>query len=647
MASRYKFVPIADFRGGRNATDNPMDLAPNQVMQARNGDVHRTSGFRKRGGATAPAIGSAFTSVISSLIAHTPANNLANAELWGVDAAATPIVGRMAGATTFSAVTMADAITPATDSSFVRGASYNGKLFLVFNSAVNRLHCWDPTLATPKVRRAGLATPSAVTVANTGAGTYAATQRWYRQRDRIKNGSVIVAQSEASASTAFTPSGTGTAARVTRVTTASDAEVTHWMLEASDDNVTFYELAETAVGTTTYDDSAAVSSYSSGTISAVTGTYTVPGSWRYIKAAFNRLFGLGNWESGQPQSRLWFTPGAGTADRGDDERIPDTTNTNNWRDLDEGTGGDGTGFAGPINGALYVFKYSQIWKVVPTEAPGNPIDAVDITKVKGALQQEAITEGLDAEGRPVIYFVDPQVGPCVLGSSGPRDIGRGVRDLWDDVNLAAATKVADCVFYAAKGAKGQVWFGWATGSAAEPDIMAIYDVETGGWSAWDTGGRIRLHRAMVLFARTPGASMSRDVVPYVSDQGFNNRLIRCDTTDLNDNATTFQATVKTAPLVLNEGKPFSVGTPFVFAEAASGVTLTVTLDVDFGRVTRTGTVLLTADGSETHVFRRVEGLESGDQARAIQLEIGDAAAAANAWSFNRFFVPITLEDIGP
>src|SRR3989304_4835117 len=160
MASRYKPFAISDFRGGRNNADDPPPPPPNQVIEARNGDFHRTSGFRKRGGATAPSIGSAFTGVISSLIAHYPANNPANAELWGVDNAATPVFGRMAGAATFSSVTLTDNLSPSTDAVQVRGAGYGGKLFLAYNSAVDRLHVWAPTLATPQVRRVGLATPS-------------------------------------------------------------------------------------------------------------------------------------------------------------------------------------------------------------------------------------------------------------------------------------------------------------------------------------------------------------------------------------------------------------------------------------------------------------------------------------------------------
>jgi len=644
MASRYRWLPLDDFTGGRNAASDPLSIGPNQVVEMRNGDTYRTKLFRKRGGATAPSIGSAFTGVISSLIAHSPANNPANAELWGVDNAGTPIFGRMAAATTFTSQTLTDNLTPSTDAVAVRGASYGGKLFLAYNSAVDRLHVYDPTLGTPRVRRVGLATPSAPTAADDGGvGTYPAVLRYYRQRYRIKSGSVVVAQSEPSASVSFTPNGNDTAARVTKSATITESE-THWVVEASTNNSTFYELSEIAVATTTYDDSALVSTYSANSLSAVLGAYIAPFSVKYVVAAFNRILGLGAWESGQPQSRIWFSPAKGTADKGDDERVPDTLNVRNFFDIDEGTGGDGTGFAGPIYGAVYVFKYSQIRKILPTGGTNPVFDVLEVSLTRGALEQECIAVGEDAAGRPAIFFLDSQVGPMVVGSTPVTPIGDGVRDLWDTVNLAATTKVGWVVDYPAK---DQVWFAWATGSNNEPNLIAVYTKRTGGWQVFDTGGKLRTSRAVVLFAKTLAAAMSRDKTLYFADSTANNKILRGDTTDTADDATTFQAIVKTKPYAWNNGKPLRATTPWIVAKAASGVTLTVTADLDFGLDTsRTGTVDLTPDGSETRVFRRVEGLDLAG-GTFVAFQIGDAAAISNAWTLERVFVPVTPEDAGP
>lgn len=639
MSSKYSWLTLSDLRGGRNAADDPLSLADTQVQEARNGDWFRCTLFRKRGGATKPSIGSVFTGVISSLLAHMPSNNPAAAELWGVDNAATPNVGRMAAATTFSSVTLTDAIA-ASNGHKVRAVSFNGKFFFAYDSAVDRLHVYDPNLSSPKVRRVGLDTPAAPTGADGGgAGSYPATVRYYRVRMRIKSGSIIVAQSEPGAVLTATPSGSNLHYTVTKPATVEEA--THWMLEASDDNVTFYELVETAVGTSTYNDTTTVSDYADGTVSAVSGTYTKPTSGKYLLAAFNRILMAGSHESGGRQSRIWFTAALGSADRGDDERIPNTTSTRNFFDIGEATGGDITGFAPQlVYDAAWVFKYSQIRKVLATGSPSPVFSTYTISETRGAIEQECICVGEDAQGKPAIYFLDRLVGPMVVGATPPIEIGQGVRDSWDSVNLAATTKVGQVVYYRAK---GQVWFWWATGSNNTANILAIYTIATGAWSVDDTGGKIRQAVCAVMFSKTLGASMSRDLVPYVGYSEANNTLLKCDTTDTSDDSEAFQGLIKTKPLALNNGKPFRITTPWVLAKASSGVTLTMTLDLDFGVESRTGTVTLTAAASETRVFKRVEGLD-GAGGTHVAISIGDASATANGWQIERIYIPWVPED---
>lgn len=643
---RYKWFAIGDFRGGRNATDDPLSIAETQVVQMRNGDTFRTALFRKRGGAAAPSIGSVFSAVLSSLIGHSPSNNPAAVELWGVDDAATPNIGRMAAASTFSAPTMKDNIASGGGPK-VRGASYNGKLFLAFDTAVDFMHVFDPNLSSPAVRRVGLATPSAPTVADNGSGSYAAVDRYYRQRYRIKHGSIVDAQSEASAaSSVFTPSGSGTGARVTKSASISESE-THWVVEGSPDGVNYFELAEVAVGTTTYDDTAVPTSYSANNLSPVTGAYIRPTSWKYLIAAFNRVFGMGSHESGGLQSRIWYTPSKGTSDKADDERIPNTLiGVRNFFDIGEGQYGDGTGFAGPIYGSIYIFKYGAIRKATPTGAASPVFDVIDISNTEGAIDQECIALAKDAQNRPCIYFLDSQVGPMTVGPTSPMEIGQGVRDQWDLVNLAATNRVGWVLDYPAK---MQVWFAWATGSNNDPNVLAIYNKRTGGWAVFDTGGKIRLARCAVLFARTLGATMSRDKVPYVGYVSANNTLLRGDTSDTSDDSTTFQATVKTRPIAFNNGKPFRTSVPIIVAKPASGVTLTVTADGDFGFITRSTTISLTPtadEASATRIFRPAVGLDLGGVS-VVQYEIGDGSAVANAWQIEHVWVPVQPQDVGP
>jgi hypothetical protein len=645
--SPYKWLAIEDFTGGRNAVDDPCSLKPNQVVEMRNGDTYRTHLFRKRPGSAAPAIGTAFTGIISSLIAHFPNNNPAAAELWGVDDATPPVVGRMAAASTFTAVTLKDALSASTDGVKVRGCTYGGKLFLAYPSAQDRLHVYDPTLAAPSVRRTGQAVSAAPTVADqTGGGTYATTLRYYRVRTRIKNGSIVVAQSEPSPSVAFTPDGSHVSARVTKPASISESE-THWVVEGSIDNAIFNELSEIVLATTTYDDTAAPSSYSTLPLSPTSGSYANWTSVKYVLAAFNRVFGIGSHTSGAFQSRLYYSTAKGTSDKGDDERVPNALTVKNYVDLDEGIGGDATGLAGPLYESIFAFKYSQIRKITPTGGSGTVFDTLTVSPALGALDQECIALGEDAGQRPCIFFLDSQVGPCIVGPVPATPIGdHGVRDSWDSVNLAATTRAGLVANYKKL---GQVWFWWCTGAANEPNVLAIYTKATGGWQICDTGGKIRLARAVALFARTPGASMSRDLVPYVSYQATANKLLRCDTTDTDDAGTSFQALVKTRPIIAAQGKAFRATTPWILAKAAAGVTLTVTFDLDFGRVTQSCTIdltLLAEEGAATRVWRRAAGIDlSGG--KAVQVQVGDAAAAANAWTIERIYLPLAPEDEQP
>ncbi len=236
----------------------------------------------------------------------------------------------------------------------------------------------------------------------------------------------------------------------------------------------------------------------------------------------------------------------------------------------------------------------------------------------------------------------------MIGSTAPLPIGDPIRNLWDSVNLAATAKVGQIVDYPFK---GQVWFWFATGASNDPNILAIYTKNTGGWQVWDTGGLLRLARCAVLFPRVLGATMSRDKVPYVGYTGTANKLLRADTTDLSDNGTSFQALVKTKPFAFNGGKPFRTTDPWILAQPAAGVTLTVTVDLDFGRELRSNTIDLTLTASEavlgaTRVYRRCQGLDA-DGCNFVQYQIGDAHEIANGWTIEQLYVPILREDIEP
>lgn len=628
-------ITISRIRG-RNGWSSPLDLPADIATEALNVEFFQSSLANKRPGLASETIGSVFTAPIGALYRHVPSNDQTAAELWGVGGT---VVGRMAAASTFSAVTLLDAAQGnAWDHRF---ASFNGKLFHAYNTAVDRLHCWDGT----SHRRVGLATPSAPTVADTGAGSYAAVLRYYRVRDVILSGSTIVARSEPSASVSFTPSGSGTAARVTYVTTDSDAAATHWEVEASTDNVTFYRLARTAEATTTYDDSAATTSYDDNTASAIGGAYEAPKSWRYLMVLDNYLLGAGNWESG-PNSRVYWTALLNSSGEGDDERVPNTTDHRNYLDLSEGAGGAIVGFGGPLFGNALVYMERAVWKLVPT---GSLVPAfrrfIETDKV-GLVRQEARALGVDEDGDPCEYALDPTLGPYRIGKRGFQWIGRDVFDIWSTFSPGAAQVAAWMIYFPAK---LQIICGVATGTG-DPDQALVFDtrlgrlveeengekVFTGGWSVW-SGGEFGNLRAAAVFASSRGATMGLALVPYYTAGDTNNILFRGDT-GTDDAGTAFQAYVTTRPLPVADGAhKAGLKGGILMGEASSGVTITVTMNRDFGRQTRSATATLTALGSEARVEKYIEDLDLTD-ARFVAFQIGDGAAASNDWNLDRLIV---------
>lgn len=340
----------------------------------------------------------------------------------------------------------------------VSTASFNGKFFLAYPSSVNRLHLWDGS----SVRRVGIVASSAATVANGGgAGAYPATIRYYKIQFKILSGSDIVAQSELSASVSFTPSGADTNATVTKPTTPDSA--THWVVFASADNVTYFNLSgDIVVATTTYADTTTVGTYT-GALAPTAGQFYPPPSCKFVLAADNRLFMAGAHESSAgtglvtpKHSRIWYTPVLGASDIGDDERIVNSSGLGikTWVDVGEHDGSDITGLEGPIDGIIYVLKAKAIWRLVPTGNVDAPYRPERITDQVGMDSASTCCIGEDGNGNPAIYFSDrrgpyrlvPSVGLEWLGADlvQPASIvnpftsgSAGVNAAWDPIQRAA------------------------------------------------------------------------------------------------------------------------------------------------------------------------------------------------------------------
>lgn len=344
---------------------------------------------------------SGFTGEVQWMGRHV--TNDGDEEIWAAaNNSGTVACARFAGGV-WSPVSLSD--TPAAASlSQMHSVTFNGKLYLAYDSGSNRLHVWDGT----QVRRVGLSKPSAPTVADTGAGAYAATARRYRVAFRIKDGDDIVVQSELSNAVEFTPSGSGTAARVTKPTTVDSA--THWVVyglvsTSGDTYDLFEELSEIAVGTTTYDDSTAPADYD-GDAPPELSSNIPPPSAKFLATDATRLIMAGAWETSGSAvetvpraNRVWFSRPLDATDFGDDEVVPDGL----WLDI---------GDAGPVTGLgatytdVYAFKLGSTHKLVPTQDPEAPFTRVLISENFGAVGQRCIANGETEDGYSAIFFAD-------------------------------------------------------------------------------------------------------------------------------------------------------------------------------------------------------------------------------------------------
>lgn len=251
-------VLIGSLRGGQNDTDAPTALAEDQCVLAENVEFFSSAlGERRNGCGPLDITGSTLDTqtAITHLSQWFPANNVLVPEFIAISAVpgtSAVIAKRTNGV--WSAIAPVDALgVTIPDIYEVVTQSLNGKLFIAYHSAQDRLHVWDGTT----LRRAGLAQPAPPTAANFGAGSYSHV-RYFRQRNVIKSGTgVILARSEPSTTLTFTPSGSGSAARITKSATL-EAE-THWEVEGSEDNILFYRIASLAIATSTYDDTVSLS----------------------------------------------------------------------------------------------------------------------------------------------------------------------------------------------------------------------------------------------------------------------------------------------------------------------------------------------------------------------------------------------------
>ena len=633
------FITITDLSGGRNGVDSPLsDQFPmNQVVESLNIDYtpgalgeKRTGSFDVNGSITG---GTAFTGAIESILRFEIGTGN---ELWATDSAATALTKRhVVGSATWANVTFNDAIS-ASSAYLEQGTSFNGKFFLSYPSAVSRLHCYDPNTAT--TRRVGIGAPStAPTIANTGNGAYAATLRYYRLRFELRNGATIVKRSEPSASVSFTPSGTGTAAHVSKVANPNEDE-THWRVEASTDNVFFFEIdAGQAIATTTYDDSAAVSTYANSALSEPLGYYSVMPDLLTTVTDGNRIIGVQ-----RTSSRIYWTPVLGSLNRGDDERVVSTATQNPYLDLNPSDGGDLTALARTINGVLYAFKLNQVWRLAATGDVVKPYVARKISDAVGAINHKCVAVGEDASGNAVVYFLHSR-GLYQVGGEGITYVGRDMEDLTRDPALAFQTNIDILnttrpahIFYYPDLAQLFMWFTDLTATARHLHVLNVkhatrrdqYGIR-GGWTRYDgLPAGANCSTAFRTYGNPPPT-----LVDYRPVIGNNSAAIYQLVNPNRTGAKAQDATVNYAayfktrhPVKPTLEKRIGVTESILTGKNLIGTaTLTQTIDRDQGAESLTSTVLL-----DSTRFWKFEGSTEADGG-VLQFQIGEASAQNALW----------------
>jgi hypothetical protein len=656
MASRAKDSVIRwSHNRGRNGWDIPTEVSPDMSCESFNIDlVQGALGKKRKGSAAQTFTGDSFTGY-EALYRFVPAAGETSAYILIVSYdAGVPRMFKVAAGTAASELTLANTI----DANQVdtRFATLNGKCYIAFNSDENRLHVFDPNLSTTAVRRSGLPVPAAPTMADVAGAVISATLRYYRIQWRVKSGSTIQRQGLLGTAASHTPAGTAAAVRVTKPAASGEGE-THWVIYGSADGTAYYEVAETAVGTTTYDDATEPAVYATNFEPAPDeGAFTPFPSVKCILSTGERLVGFGVYESSAGQSvlpkngRVYFTPVLDTSDSDDDERVSNSIDFQGWIDVGRNSGAEDRALAGPIDDIVFVFQSKGIYKLVPTGDASQPYRRIVISTEHGAVSQESTFVGEDEQGHPCVYFIDPVRGPYRYGRGGLQWCGYDVQDVWASINLAASVRVAAGLYDPEQRA---AIFGLSLASAAAISAWIKFFVREGrpsgdmngvrgGWVRMVHGSGAQDAISMALLPTTIGATMTRTLKPYF---GFRNALLRWnDASSTQDNGVSFQAYVTSAAWDFGLLHVFKqVGVAVLQALVSTGVTIRQTLSRNFGAEDLTADVLLTAAGTETRVVKKIEATKAAE-VKTLQITLGDSAAANTAWTLDEYAITLDGQD---
>ncbi|HMJ59527.1 MAG TPA: hypothetical protein VK467_10335 [Gemmatimonadales bacterium] len=643
---------------GMNTWDTPLDVPADQGTDVLNMHFYDGGiGTKRAGSSNQTPTGGGFFG-ITALTRFVPGQDDAAAEVIFVSADGPAKFMRVAGGTLATELTVVDPVG-ATDAAATVFLTFNGKLFVAYDSDVNRLHVLDPGSSPTTIRRVGLLAPGPLTgFANIGSGSYPATPRYYRVAFIEIRAGVIVRRSNTSASSVVvTPSGTGLLLRIDRPPLVGEGE-THWELYGSTDDALFYgPLATMPIATLTHDDISTPSTWATAFDAEPSIGATTPWpSVRFLATDGTHLVGLGVYETTaggamEPKpGRVYFSPALDSSGVHDDERVSNTTTIQGWIDLSRNAAGIDRGLA-RLGNTIYAFQSRGIYMLVPTSDAETPFRRITLSTQLGAESHLSLVEGEDEAGRAALYFLDPELGPYRIGVNGLQWIGKDVKAIWDTVNHDAERGTAHGVYYKSR---HQVQWWIATGGNNECNTVLVFDVTEGtanaegvryGWSRYT--GTYAAARASAMLPASFGAVMSRALKPYTAATTFFGTLLLRgdDPTMRTDVGTAYQAYVQSRaltqePLYVNK----AVLKSFVHAGVSPGVTLTQTFIRGEGDETpRVAHVVLTAQSGEGEVFPRFEAAALAD-AYAFQVRLGDQVAVDKLWTLNRWYGVIEMRE---
>jgi hypothetical protein len=638
---------LVDFSGGLNSAEPPDQIGATQLAILLNLEYRRTHGLKRRRGSIAVFSGLPFaaSSTVVSLFRHTPGQSEDVMELWGISNDATPELGRVAAGVVWTAVALADAIASAAAAWFLRGVSFNGKLFLPYDSAVDRLHVWDGT----SVRRVGLGTPAAPTVANTGVGTYAAIVRHYKAAYLSVDPNGLRVLSPLSAAVTFTPSGAGLAARVTRPALLGEHE-TNWYLFGSPDGINYYLINSAPNATTFFDDTAAPATYP--TIAGANAGFpigadyfTPPISVKYVLVDGAQLLLAGSWETVALSSSVFYTPALGTTGflLTDDERVPST----NRIDIEPQLGGGITGLGGPIGGTPVVFKLDRTYLLNPTSDPTRPYTRQLLSDAVGCVSYQGIVLAEDETGSPALYWPSRR-GYYRYGSGGLEYCGGDIEDLWATVNLSAVNGITATYHRDA----GQIWIFVPVSGGSQPTVRLKFHVVRarrtddgvrGGWTRDDGNGATC--SAVCMFSDAPGSPMGLRLKPYIARNGHAGTVpvFKADADGINrddDDATAYTASLVTRAIDRGIGEQFGIQNVYVQGIGDTAVTLNVGLRRNFDAADTIPAIAVTLATQRGSVS--AAGLEISE-CEFIQARVADQAALNQHWALDRIGLRVRAE----